>query len=812
MMENDQGYTNPEHPTEEFISPAPEEGSSHDPLIGKKIGSCTIKRIIGSGGMGVVYEAIQDNPRRRVALKMMKRGVTSREATRRFEFESQTLARLKHQGVAQVYEAGTHDEGEGGVPYFIMEYVANAKPITKYAQEKKLSTRAKLKLFSKVCAAIQHGHLKGIVHRDLKPGNILVDSHGQPKIIDFGVARSTDSDLAVTTLQTDVGQLIGTLQYMSPEQCEADPSDIDIRSDVYALGVILYELLTGKPPYDIRRVAIHEAVRIVREQEPTKLSSVNKQLRGDIETIAQKSLEKDRDRRYQSATALQEDVEHYLNDEPITARPPGILDYFRRFAKKHTAAAIAIAAVFVVLVGAVIFVSSYAVKLEKQQTLLAKEKVLLATEKALLTKEITRSKSVKEFVATMLTHDWDDEMDKELMMHVLDEASVAVGTKFKNQPLVEAETRRIIGASYLEINKYAEAKEHFKEALFLFNKHSDLVRLNDTMVGVSLGSLSTMVQLGRVHFLLGDFPKAKELLTDAILLSKNALGENHHVGLKANSTMADLLNRQGKYNESEKHINVVLTSRRKTLGNNHIETISSLADLGVVYFGQGKYKEAEDCFREALTVRQKIHGKDHPDTLNTMLNLGNVLFTEKKYEEAKPILVEVLKTNRRILGNDNPAAVKVLNSLGALLKAQGQFAEAEPYLQEALEISTRVSGDSHPKTLWMTGALGDLFAAQGKLEEAEAIYAKSLETSRKVYGDENPSTVFLIGGVGELLLKQKKYAEAEITLLELIEIYARTLPSEHPNNYWAYETLVKIYEGWGKPEEAKRYRDMLPKQ
>ena len=812
MTENDQDHANPEDPTEEFISPPPEEGSSHDPIIGKKIGSCTIKRIIGSGGMGIVYEAIQDNPRRRVALKMMKRGVTSREATRRFEFESQTLARLKHQGVAQVYEAGTHDDGEGGVPYFIMEYVANAKPITKYAQEKRLGTRAKLQLFSKVCAAIQHGHLKGIVHRDLKPGNILVDSHGQPKIIDFGVARSTDSDLAVTTLQTDVGQLIGTLQYMSPEQCEADPSDIDIRSDVYALGVILYELLTGDAPFNLRRMAIHEAVQIVREQEPPKLSSISKHLHNDVETITLKALEKERDRRYQSATAMQEDVEHYLNDEPITARPPGVLDYIRRFAKKHTAAAIAIAAVFVVLVGAVIFVSSYAVKLEKQQTLLATEKVLLATEKALLTKEITRSKSVKDFVATMLTHDWDDEMDRELMIHVLDEASVAVGTKFKNQPLVEAETRRIIGDSYLEINKYAEAKEHFKEALFLFNKHSDLVRLNEKMVGVSLGSLSTMVQLGRVHFLLGDFPKAKELLTDAILLSKNALGENHHVGLKANSNMADLLNRQGKYNESEKHINIVLASRRKTLGNNHIDTISSLAQLGVVYFGQGKYKEAEECFREALTVRQKIHGKDHPDTLNTMLNLGNALFTQKKYEEAKPILVEALKTNRRILGGDNPQAVNVLNSIGALLKAQGQFAEAEPYYQEAFEISTRVSGESHPQTLWLRGALGDLFAAQGRLEEAEAIYAKSLETSRKAYGDENPSTVFLIGGVGELLLKQKKYAEAEITLLELIEIYARTLPSEHPNNYWAYETLVKIYDGWGKPEEAKRYRDMLPKQ
>ena len=789
--------------TEEFISSIPISNSSEDPMIRKTIGSCTIKRVIGSGGMGTVYEAIQENPRRRVALKIMKHGITSPSAIHRFEFESQTLARLKHQGVAQVYEAGTHDDGSGGIPYFVMEYVVNAKPITQYAIERNLDTKERLLLFEKVCNAIQHGHLKGIVHRDLKPGNILVNSNGQPKIIDFGVARSTDSDLALTTLQTDVGQLIGTLQYMSPEQCEADPSDIDIRSDVYALGVILFELLTGNLPYDIKRVAVHEALRIVCEQEPTRLSKTSRHLRGDIEIIAQKALEKSRDRRYQSATALQQDVSHYLNDEPISATPPGAFDYIRRFAKKHIAATTAIVSIFVVLVAGVIVISTYAVKLEKQQN-------LLATEKSLLTKEITRTKSVKEFVATMLTHDWDDEMDRELMIHVLDEASDAVDAKFKNDPLVEAETRRIIGDSYLEINQYAEAKEHFEEALVLFGNHSDRVRLNDKMVGVSVESLLTMIQLGRVHLLLGDFSKAEELLTDTILLSKNSLGENHHIGLRANATMADLLNRQGKYNESEKHINIVLASRRKTLGSNHKDTISSLADLGVVYFGQGKSNEAEECFREALKAQQKLYGKDHPATMNTMLNLGNVLFTQEKYEEAKPLLIEVLETNRRILGSDDPEVVTVLNSIGALLKVQGKFAESEPYYQEALEISTRVSGDSHPKTLWLRGSLGDLFAAQGKLEEAEAIYAKSLETSRKAYGDENRSTVFLMGGVGELLLKQEKYAEAEIALLELIEIYKRTLPSEHTDNYWAYETLAKIYEGWGKPEKAKKYRALLP--
>ena len=367
MSKDNPNSPSPDDTTEEAISPAPSAGSKSDPLLGTKIGSCTLKRIIGSGGMGTVYEAIQEKPRRRVALKMMKRGITSRSATRRFEFESQTLARLQHPGVAQIYEASTHDDGSGGVPYFVMEYIANAKPITQYADENKLGTKGRLALFSKVCDAVQHGHLKGIVHRDLKPGNILVDASGQPKVIDFGVARSTDSDLAVTTLQTDVGQLIGTLQYMSPEQCEADPSDIDTRSDVYALGVILYELLTGKPPYNLQQKAIHEAVRIVREEEPTKLSTFDRHLRGDIETISLKALEKSRARRYQSATALEDDIKCYLNDEPITARRPGAIDYLRRFARKHRAAAIAIATVFVVLLGAVISISLYAIEAERQR-------------------------------------------------------------------------------------------------------------------------------------------------------------------------------------------------------------------------------------------------------------------------------------------------------------------------------------------------------------------------------------------------------------------------------------------------------------
>ncbi|UCC29810.1 MAG: protein kinase [Phycisphaerales bacterium] len=344
----------------------------------KEIGRYHVKRVIASGGMGTVYEAVQEHPRRTVAVKVMKRGIASRSAMRRFEYESQILARLQHPGIAQVYEAGTHTpspfEGEGwgegaveSVPFFAMEYIPNAKPITKYAQEKKLGTRERLDLFGRVCDAVHHGHQKGIIHRDLKPSNILIDSHGQPRIIDFGVARATDSDLAVTTLQTDVGQLIGTMQYMSPEQCEADPHDLDIRSDVYALGVVLYELLCRRLPYDVGKIPVYEATRMVREHQPTRLSTIDRALRGDVETIVFKALEKDREQRYRSAADLADDINRYLTGEAIFARPPSIIYQLRVFARRNKTVFGAITTVFLVLAAASVISSYLYLKAEKEK-------------------------------------------------------------------------------------------------------------------------------------------------------------------------------------------------------------------------------------------------------------------------------------------------------------------------------------------------------------------------------------------------------------------------------------------------------------
>ena len=299
-----------------------------------RIGRYRIVRLIGEGGMGAVYEAEQDHPRRTVALKVIKPGLASPELLRRFAQEAQALGRLQHPGIAQIYDAGTADTGYGSQPYFAMEFIRGVS-LRDYAASHHLGLRDRLALMVKVCDAVHHAHQRGLIHRDLKPGNIIVDETGQPKILDFGVARVTDSDTQAT-MATDVGQLVGTLNYMSPEQVLADPLDIDTRSDVYALGVILYELLSGRLPYQISK-RLHEAMQTIREEDPSRLSMIDRRYRGDIETIAAKALEKDKTRRYSSAAELAADITHYLKDEPIVAQPPTTGYQLRKFARRHTA-------------------------------------------------------------------------------------------------------------------------------------------------------------------------------------------------------------------------------------------------------------------------------------------------------------------------------------------------------------------------------------------------------------------------------------------------------------------------------------------
>jgi len=325
--------------TEYVLPPAPRP---------ERIAQYRILDVLGQGGMGIVYRAEQENPRRIVALKVIRPGVQSRDLLRRFAHEGQVLAWLQHPGIAQVFEAGTTDTGQGPQPFFAMEFI-QGRPLTEHAELRQLDVRQRLDLVAKVCDAVQHAHQKGVIHRDLKPGNILADHDGQPKILDFGVARATDADLRTTTLETLPGQLIGTLAYMSPEQISGDPRQLDTRSDVYSLGVICYELLAGRVPLDLSTKTIPQAARALTEDEPPALGTLDRAFRGDLTTIVAKALEKDKNRRYQSASELAEDIRRYLADQPIQARPATTFYQLRKFARRNRPLVAGVVTAFIAL-------------------------------------------------------------------------------------------------------------------------------------------------------------------------------------------------------------------------------------------------------------------------------------------------------------------------------------------------------------------------------------------------------------------------------------------------------------------------------
>ena len=357
----------------EFLA-QPTAGAGADLGPGTRLGDVTIVRLVAEGGMGRVYEGLQGMPCRTVAVKVIRPGVLSPAAMRRFEHEAQILGRLTHPGIARIYTLATTSLGGMHLPYFVMEFVEDALSITDYARDRSLGMRDRVSLFRDACRAVAYGHGKGVIHRDLKPGNILVDAAGHAKVIDFGVARTTDVDVARTTMHTDVGQLVGTLQYMSPEQFEGEVDELDVRADVYALGVVLYELLAGRPPYELARRPVYEAARVVREEEPKSLAAVHPMCRGDLATIVAKCMEKDRSRRYTSAAEVEADLGRYLRGESISASPRGLGDGLRRLARRHRLAAAAAAASLVALVVAVVGISLFAVRAERERRVAVAER------------------------------------------------------------------------------------------------------------------------------------------------------------------------------------------------------------------------------------------------------------------------------------------------------------------------------------------------------------------------------------------------------------------------------------------------------
>ncbi len=741
-------------------TPAEHEGMDHtfdapaDPsLSGRKIGAYSLRRLIGSGGMGAVYEAIQESPRRTVAVKLMRKGITSKSALRRFEFESQILARLRHPAIAQVYEAGTHDEDGEATPYFVMEYIPGALPLTTYAQRHDLSIRDRMKLFLQVCEAVQHGHLKGIVHRDLKPGNILISSHGKPKIIDFGVARSTDSDMALTTLQTDIGQILGTLQYMSPEQCAADPNDIDTRSDVYALGVVLHELLTGDVPYDVRTAALHEAVRIVQEERPTRLSSIDRRLKGDLETITGKALEKERRRRYQSASALAEDIGHWLDDEPINARAPGAIDLVSRFARRHTAAALAVTGVFIALVVAVTVMAISTAEAQRQRD---------AAEAARASELAQRdaADSVKNFLKSMIANidpKRSGGMDKTLMIHMLDQATDRIDTEFAGQPLLQAELRTTLGDTWRGLGQYDRAVGDYRAAHDLLIAHHGADSLPALMAGG---------RLGRVLRSAGKHDEAIDLLITQIDgLNMHLAPEDPGVlQFQGSLAMAYIdLNRPDDALQILEHTTAAWATHDAPTSN----AVANLVTLGELHLSTGNVQDAEAALMQALQDVQQLPVVNTVQELGIRYKLAISHAMRGDMETAVPMLRDLLQTSIDEMGPDHPHTMTTAGTLGGVLANSGDLAGAEPLFKQVYEGQLSTLGLDHPNTLTTLTNLGSLQMEQGKLELAESSLRNALTTSLSLGRHDHPLTITIQRALGMVLLDQGKLNDA----LPLLETY-----------------------------------------
>jgi serine/threonine protein kinase len=799
-----------------------------DRWLPETIGRYRILRLVGEGGMGSVYEAEQDHPRRVVALKIIRPGLTSAEMLRRFEREWQALGRLQHPGIAQIYEAGTADTGAGTQPYFAMEFIVG-QTLTRYAAERRLDTRQRLEIVAKICDAVQHAHERGLIHRDLKPGNILVDASGQPRILDFGVARLTDID-SYATRQTDVGQLVGTLAYMSPEQVLADPLELDTRSDVYALGVILYELLAGRLPYTIG-TRLHEAVQAIREEDPARLSSVSRTYRGDIETIAAKALEKDKTRRYASAAALADDIRRYLTDQPITARSPSASYQLQKFARRHKALVGGVAAVFVVLVSGIVASTSQAVRAsraeanavsaerqvvrerdevikERNRALEAQTQAQQERNQALAAKqradtEAAISKAVTEFLQKDLLAQAsavqqsrpDTPPDPDLKVRTaLDRAAARIGQRFRDQPAVEASIRQTIGAVYRDLGLYPQARQQMERA---FELRRSSLGGEDTLTTETMGDLAGLSTLE------GKYKPAENLYLKTIEGLRRAHGDDHQDALMAMSSLALLYQYQGRYPEAVALIRKVLAAERRTLGPEHPATLTTTMLLGRAYLLDGKYAQAQPVFANLLGVQTRVLGADHPERIAVMGDLAQAYSRDGKPAEAEALYIKALPAYRRVLGPDHPDMLAATSSFGLLLKNQGKFTEAEPLYLEVYATRRRVLGDEHPDTLGSMNNLGALYVAQNRFTDAEPILMKALEARKRILGAEHPNTLNTMVNLGQMYFRQGRFKEAEPYYTEIFAIRKRVLGEEHPDTLFMMGNLAVLYSQQDRPKEAE---------
>ena len=751
-----------------------------DALQGRRVGRYQIRERIGQGGMGAVYDAEQEAPvRRRVALKVLHSG-THPDAAARFALERQALALMTHPHIARVFDAGIMEDGR---PFIAMEHV-DGVPLTEHCDRHRLELRRRLELFIEVCAAIQHAHQKGIIHRDIKPSNVLVSSDDGPKVIDFGVAKALHPLLEEQPQRTVAEMLIGTLEYMSPEQLDrAGNTDIDTRSDIYSLGVMLYELLTGVLPYDwsaLRRAGLEGLRKVTKESDPlapsrrfaaldsalaAKLADARRttsfmlprQLAGDLDWILLRALDRDRARRYASASEFADDIRRHLASEPVLAGPPGTTYRLRKFVRRHRAGVTAAALIVLTLAGVAAMLTRQSLRIRAAASIAQRERI--------------RAERVSEVMTDIFkaSDPYEGRGGEVTAREVLDRSTERI-RKLDDEPQVKASVLQAVAGVYTQMAVYDDAERLTREALSI---RRGLYERDHIEIAESLEALGTL-QLRRAQL-----PNAGRTLDRAVAMKLRLLGPDDPRRVEGLLRLGVVRRSESKFAEAEVHLREALRLSRGGDSKARSFAVTIIEELGLLFFKKGDLNQSEAHFRETLALRRK-DGADSPRTAQTLSNIATVLTERGDLPAAESFQRQSLAILERHLRPDDERLATGLGQLGLCLHNQGKYAEAEQSYRRSLAIWRARHGDTHPNGNLMLNNLGLLAHDQNRFAEAERLFRQTLELQEKVYGKDHPETALPMNNIARVCHDQGRYAEAEMLYRHALAIRRKGLKPDHP--------------------------------
>ncbi len=774
------------------------EGVSLAP--GTRLGAYRIRRALGEGGMGQVYLAEQTAPvHRDVALKLIRAQIASPLALAWFEVERQALAQMQHPAIAQIFDAGTTDEGHA---YIAMEYVEGT-PVSHYCLSHALSRDQRIALFIRICQGVQHAHQKGVIHRDLKPENVLVsdvDGTPMPKIIDFGIAIGGKVSADGTTVENAHVNRAGTAIYMSPEQADRRHRDIDTRSDVYSLGVMLCEILTGSDANALTAEAHHStraphetlltalasgADRLDTRADTNALFTAARILPGELRAILRKALATERADRYDSAAALAEDLERYRERRPVTAMHASRLYRTRSFISRHrlgiAAASLMLAAL---LVGAGVAV--HGLREARESARVAKA-------------EAVKADRVAEFVRTMLAGIDPDRargMDNQLMHAILDSAARRIGIELADQPEVRSEIERTIAGSYASLGDYDLAQTHFGAAVEAAHAAK-----------MPRGKIARLAARAAVNI----FNQGR--LADALAAAEAAFADVESLPagaqdrLSVESTLAGLEASAGKTDIALERFHRVLALQRKSFGDDSDDVLNTMDDLTSVDIDTNHLDEARTLLEESLGRYRTRYGEEHSRTFGAVNGLAIVALEQKRFADAEKLLAPQVPIIERLFGKDHPVTLRLISNLGGAIRQQGRNEEARPYYERAATLAQKLYGPKNPSTVIAESNLSLLLRDSGDLQAAEVHGKLAVKYGDLAWAD-NGFRGIMHRELATVLVAEKKYPEAEAELTEAWDIFTRAegFAPSHPRRQDVVDTFIELYKVWAKPEREAEWR------